>query len=136
MHSLSRALLQTVNQSTQPIDINGIVPPGTVVRRFGCNCQFAGNGQQISGEGYYILDGALTVEATAIGNVTAALYENGVLIPGTQVSGYAAAADAPVTLPFVATLRKGCCDGASVITCGLVEGPGTMTNYAMRIQKV
>ena len=133
---MSRSLLQTVNQSTQPIDVNGIIPPGTVVRRFGCNCQLSGNGQQICGEGYYTLNGALTVEASVIGNVTAALYDNGVLLSGTQVSGYAAAADAPVTLPFVATVRKGCCDGASVITCELIEGAGNMTNYTMQIQKV
>ena len=133
---MSRALLQTVNPSVQAIEVNGIISPGTVVRRYGCNIQLSGNGQEISGEGYYKLLGTVTVEPTTIGNVSVSLLENGVQIPGAISSGYAAAADAPVTLPIVCTVRKQCCgSGVSSITCVLTEGAGNVTNYSMQITK-
>ena len=133
---MSRALLQTVNPAVQAVAENGIIAPGTVVRRYGCNIQLSGNGQEISGEGYYRLDGTVTVEPTAIGNVSVSLLENGVQIPGGIASGYASAADVPVTLPLVCTVRKQCgCAGASSITCVLTEGAGNVTNYSLRIAK-
>lgn len=133
---MSRALLQTINPSTQAVDLNGIINPGTVVRRFGCNCQLVGNGQQIAGDGYYLLTGTVTVEPTAAGTVTVGLFENGAAIPGTAVSGTAAAAEGPVTLPLLGVIRKGCCGGTSSVTAALIEGPGNVTGYNLVIQKL
>ena len=133
---MSRALLQTVNDSPQNVEINGILSPGRVVRRYGCNCQLNGNGQEVRGEGYYKLSGTVSVQPTAAGDVVVLLQENGVPIPGAIAYGTAAAAGGYVTLPLEATIRKGCCnDGASTITAVLQEGPGAVVNYSLRIDK-
>jgi len=133
---MSRSLIQTVNQSPQSVALNGIIAPGSVLRRYGCNCRLSGNAHEIIGEGYYKLTGSVTVEPEAIGEVTVVLFEDGVQIPGAIASGYASAANIPVTLPLVSTVRMGCCcDTSSMITAVLLAGPGSVTNYSLRIDK-
>lgn len=133
---MSKSLLQTVNVSPQTVAVNGIISPGTIVRRYGCNCNLNGNAQEIRGEGYYAIEAAVSVSPTAAGPVTVALYENGVQIPGAIALGSVSTAGNPVTLPLLATLREGCCcDGASQITCVLLAGAGTVNNYSCRITK-
>lgn len=93
-------------------------------------------GVEADGCGYYEADVVATVEPTAVGNVTVALFENNVQIPGAIASGYAGTADVPVTLPIATTIRKGCnCDGASQIVLKLIEGPGNVTNVSTRVVK-
>lgn len=133
---MSRSLMQTANTSPQNVAVNGIINPGNVVRRFGCNIRLNGNAQEISGEGYYKLVGAVSVAPTAAGGVTVALYENGVQIPGGIAYGSVSTAGNTTTLPLVCTVRQGCCcDGADTITCVLLEGAGTVRNYSLQIDK-
>ena len=133
---MSKSLLQTANTSSQTVAVNGIINPGNVVRRHGCNARLNGNAQEINGEGYYKLTGTVSVAPTASGTVTVALYENGVLIPGAIAYGSVSTASNPVTLPLVGTVRVGCCcDSASQITCVLLAGAGSVLNYSLRIVK-
>lgn len=132
---MSKSLIQTVNQSLQAVALNGVVFLGSVLRRFGCNCRLNGNAIEIEGEGYYTIDGNVTVVPTAAGTVTVALYANGVQIPGAVSSGVGTAAS-PITLPIGTTVRQGCCcDGATSITCVLTAGPGNVSNITMRVTK-
>ena len=132
---MSKSLIQTINQSSQAVALNGIIALGSVLRRFGCNLRLNGNAIEISGEGYYTADCNVTVVPTAAGNVTVALYANGVQIPGAIASSVGAAGS-PVTLPISTTVRQGCCcDGATSITCALLAGPGNVTNITTRIEK-
>ena len=132
---MSKSLMQTVNTSSQTVAVNGIISPGTVTRRFGCNIRLDGNAQQLNGEGYYARTGAVTVQPTAAGIVSVALYEDGVQIPGAISSETAAAGDT-ITLPLEATTRLSCCKTNAQITCVLISGAGTVTNYTMRVEKV
>lgn len=133
---MSCSLLQTANTSPQTVAVNGIINPGSVVRRYGNNARLNGNAQEISGEGYYELTGAVSVAPTAAGAVTVALYENGVQIPGAIAYGSVSTAGNTTTLPLVGTVRQGCCcDGADSITCLLLEGAGVVRNYSLRIKK-
>lgn len=134
---MSRSLIQTANTSTQAVTpaVNpAIVSLGNVVRRYGCNLRINGDSIEERGAGYYEIDGTITVIPTAAGDVTVALYENGVVMPGTQVSGNVGAAS-PITLPLVATSRINCCEGVSSITVGVIEGEGSVDNVSLRIVK-
>lgn len=132
---MSKSLIQTVNQSSQAVALNGIVSLGSVLRRFGCNLRLNGNAIEISGEGYYTVDCDVTVVPTAAGNVTVALYANGAQIAGAVASSVGTAGS-PVTLPISTTVRQGCCcDGATSITCILLEGAGNVTNILTRVKK-
>lgn len=131
---MSKSLIQVTNQSTQTVDVNSIISLGSVQRRFGCNCRLSGNAIECVGEGYYAIDCAVSVAPTAIGTVTVALYKNGAQIPGAIAYGSVSTAENPVTLPIEATIRQCCCE-TSTITCVLVEGPGTVQNVSLRVEK-
>ena len=45
---MSKSLIYVVNTSTQNVLVNGIITPGTIIRRFGQNLGLSGNGIQIS----------------------------------------------------------------------------------------
>lgn len=133
---MGKSLIQVTNQSPQNVELNGIITLGSVLRRYGCNCRLSGNAVEVKGEGYYEIDACVTVEPTATGTVTVALYNNGVQVQGAISSATASSASSPVTLPIVSTIRQGCCcDSADNLTLVLLEGEGSVTNVSMRVVK-
>jgi hypothetical protein len=130
---MSKSLIQTVNPSTQAVAVDGIIPLGSVLRRYGCNCRLSGNAIELVGCGYYTVDAAVTVEPTAEGNVTVALYADGSQIPAAIGYGNVAAAS-PVTVPITTTIRLRE-DGTTSLTFVLTEGEGNVTNVSVRVEK-
>ena len=133
---MSKSLIQLYNESTQTVTENNVINLGSVLIRYGCNLRLSGGAVEIDGPGYYEANVIATVEPTAVGDVTVALFENNVQIHGAIASAYASLAESPVVLPIVTTIRKGCnCDGASQIVLKLIEGPGNVTNVSTKIVK-
>ena len=132
---MSKSLIQTTNQTTQAVAVNGIISLGSVLRRYGCNCRLSGNAIEVEGEGYYKIDADVTVLPTVAGNVTVAVLENGVQIPSAISTGSTSVAGNPVTLPITTTIRKNCCGGASNLTVVLLAGAGNVTNISTRVEK-
>ena len=133
---MSKAIIQLYNESTQAVTAGDVISCGSVLRRYGCNLRLSGGAVEADGQGYYEANVIATVEPTEVGEVTVALFDNNVQIPGAIASGYVGTADAPITLPIVTTIRKGCnCDGASQIVLKLIEGPGNVTNVSARVVK-
>jgi hypothetical protein len=130
---MSKSLIQTINPSSQAVAVDGIIPLGSVLRRFGCNLRLSGNAIEVEGEGYYTIDCDVTAVPTAAGDVTIALYADGVPIAGATATG-TGTAGAPITLPISTTIRRICC-GATSITCVLTAGAGNVTNINMRVVK-
>ena len=132
---MSKSLIQVANQSQQNVASNSIISLGSVQRRYGCNLRLSGNGIEVDGQGYYTIDGTVSVSPTAAGAVTVALYNNGVQIPGAIAYGTGATGE-PLTLPLVGTIRQGCCcDSADNITLVLIEGAGVVNNVSLRVEK-
>ena len=133
---MGKSLIQTVNQSTQAVASNSIIDLGSVIRRFGCNLRLNGNAIEVEGEGYYTIDANITLAPTTAGNVTVALYRNGVAITGATATGSVSTAGNPITLPIQTTIREGCgCDGGTSLTVVLVAGASTVSNVAVRVEK-
>lgn len=134
---MGKSLIQVANQSSQTVAPNSIISLGSVQRRFGCNLRLSGNAIEVAGEGYYEIDATVSLAPAAIGNVSVALYENGVQIPGAIAYGSVSTAENSVTLSLVATIRQGCCcDSADNITCVLIESESTVQNISLRVAKV
>ena len=131
---MSRSLIQTSNQSAQAVAVGGIRSLGSTLRRFGCNCRLSGNGIEVMGEGYYTIDANVSVTPTAAGAITIALFQDGVQIPGA-IAFTTGGAGTPIEVSIPTTIRLGCCDSSSTITCVLVEGAGTVDNIAVRVVK-
>lgn len=133
---MGKSLIQTVNQSSQTVSENSIINLGSVIRRYGCNLRLNGNAVEVSGEGYYKVDCNVTLAPTTAGNVTVAIYKNGVPLTGATATGSVSTAGNFVTLPIQTTIREGCnCDGGTALTLVLVEGASTVTNVALRVEK-
>lgn len=132
---MSRSLIQTTNTSTSSVDVNGIIPLGSALRRYGCNCRLNGNVIEIEGAGYYTVTGTVTVQPDAIGAVSVALYENNIPVPSAVSTGTAAAIGNDVTLPISTTVRQTCCEGASSLSLVLTEGASDVTNVSLRVEK-
>lgn len=133
---MGKSLIQTANQTTQTLAENSVIGLGTVIRRYGCNLRLSGNGIEVNGEGYYKIDCNVTAAPTAAGNVTVALYDNGVQVPGAIATATTTAADQSVTLPIETTIRQGCrCEGADNLVVMLTEGAGDVTNISLRVEK-
>lgn len=132
---MSRSLIQTTNTTSSSVALNGTIPLGSVLRRFGCNCRLNGNKIEIEGTGYYTVTATVTLQPEAAGAVSVALYENNVAVPSAVATGTAAAIGDDVTLTIVTTVRETCCEGASSLALVLTEGPSTVTNVSLRVEK-
>ena len=132
---MGKSLIQVSNTSTQAVapavNSPSFVSLGNVIRRYGKNIMLNGNALEQIGDGYYEIEGTITIAPTAVGVVTAALFENGEMMPGSLVSGSVSTAENPVTLPLLATSRIVCCN-SSAITVGVISGTGNVLNVSLR----
>ncbi len=136
--------IYTTNTSEQALLGGAQIPFGNIVRRFGrfvnvqgsdivigdCNC--CSN----DGNGYYAIDCSVTLEPTAIGNVTAQLYVNGQPYEGALQTGYSAAAGNPVPLSFPAIVRLYGYTNLATLQIRLGDEGATVTNMACRVVKL
>ena len=133
---MSKSLIQVANQSNQTVAANSNIGLGSVQRRYGCGLNLSGNGIEVTGDGYFTIDAAISVAPTASGPVTVALYSNGVQVPGAIAYSSVGTATNPVTVPIIATIRQRCCNNPSTLTLVLIEGAGVVENVSMRVEKV
>ena len=133
---MSRSLIQTANETNQSVLANGVISPGSVLRRFGPNIDISGNSVALMGSGYYTVDAIVTLSAGSPGEVSVALYEDGTAIPGAVVNATISAADDFVTFAIPTTVRIKDCYGTKSITGVLVTGEGVVvSNFAVRVIK-
>lgn len=117
------------------VAVNGVIPLGSLIRRYGCDISLNGNAVNIIGKGYYDVDVSVTVAPTAAGTVTATLIKDGVVVPGATASANAAAG-APVALAFPALVRQACCASGSALSLVLTGAASTVSNVALRVQRI
>lgn len=131
-----KSLIYTAMQTPTAVAVNGIIPLGTIVRRYGCNCNLNGNGIAINGQGYYDVDVSVEAVPDAAGTVTVQLLKDGVAVPGATAAATVAAVANTVTLAFPATVRLGCCSTGSLLTLLLTGAASTVNNVAARVEKI
>ena len=135
---MSKSAIYLVNPSTQVVAVDGVVMPGTIIRRFGPNLSLAGNGIQITGAGYYDIDASFNVAPTAEGEVTITAYLDSTPIPGGVATSTVAAAGDYVNLSITSLVRESCpcCEGLKTLTFVLTGVESNITNSAIVIKKV
>ena len=130
-----KSALYTAMQAPTEVAANGVIPLGSLIRRYGCDITLNGNAVNIVGKGYYDVDASITVAPTAAGTVTATLYKDGVAVPGATASA-AGAAGAPIVLAFPALVRQACCASGAALTLVLTGAASTVSNVALRVQRI
>ena len=129
------SMILVANQASADIPDGGLVPLGTVVRRFGQNCQLSGNGIVCQGSGYYNVDGVVCVIPAAAGTAVLTLLSDGVPVPGGVSSHTVAAADTTIPLPLVSAVRNRCCDDAQTLTIQISGVDVELVSSSLRVTK-
>lgn len=135
---MSKSAIYTANTTTQTIADGGMLNPGTVIRRFGCNIHLSGNTINLFGTGYYDIDANITVAGTEEGEVILSVYKDGVEIPGATASATIAAAGDITNLSISCLVREycPCADSSSNLTFVLSGIPTQVTNSAIVVEKI
>jgi len=112
---MSKSVMYAANTNTQTVAAGGVINFGSIIRKYGCNCNLVSGNAIASGNGYYRVDASITVEGTAAGTGTIALYKNGVAIPGA-VAQYETTATSISTVSIPCVIRDNCCCESETIT--------------------
>ena len=135
-----KSALYAAMQTPTAVAVGGVIPLGSLIRRYGCDVSLNGNAVNIVGgnqaAGYYDVDASITVAPTAAGTVTVTLYKDGVAVPGATASATAAAADDVVDLNIPALVRQVCCAAGSALTLVLTGAAAAVNNVALRVQRI
>lgn len=131
-----KSMIYTALETPTAVAVGGAIPLGTIVRRYGCNCNLNGNGITLEGAGYYDVEVSVVAMPDAAGTVTVQLLKDGVAVPGALASATVAAADTSVTLAFPAAVRLGCCSDGSSLTLVLTGAASTVNNAAVQVTKL
>lgn len=135
---MSKSIIYTANTSAQNVAINGVISPGSIIRRYGPNLNLSGQAIQICGAGYYDIDASITLAPTAAGNVTVTAFLDNVAIPGATATETATAANDIINLNLDGVVREACtcCEGISNLTFVLTGTAASVTNVAISVEKL
>lgn len=131
-----KSAIYTTNTGAVDVAVNGVIPLGTVIRRFGCNANLSGNGIILTDTGYYDINASFTFTATAAGDITVTMFRDGVAVPGATATETAAAAAAKVNLSFPAIVRQQCCKNSSTLTFVLTGTAATLNSNPIVVKKL
>lgn len=131
-----KSALYAAMQTPSAVAVGGVIPLGSLIRRYGCDVSLNGNAVNITGAGYYDVDASLTVAPAAVGTVTVTLFKDGVAVPGATASATAAAADDALDLNITALVRQVCCAAGSALTLVLTGAGASVENVALRVQRI
>lgn len=135
-----KSVLYAAMQTPSAVAVGGVIPLGSLIRRYGCDLSLNGNAVNITGgnqsAGYYDVDASLTVAPAAVGTVTVTLFKDGVAVPGATASATAAAADDALDLNITALVRQVCCAAGSALTLVLTGAAASVDNVALRVQRI
>lgn len=131
-----KSAIYTAMTAPTAVAVGGTIPLGTVIRRFGCNCQLSGNGITVDGPGYYEVNASVTLLATAAGDVTVTMYKDGVPVPGATATETLSAIGNSANLNIASMVRLQCCDSASTLTFVLTGTANTVSNVGLVVKKV
>ena len=130
-----KSALYAAMQTDTAVSAGGVIPLGSLIRRYGCDIALNGNAVNLTGTGYYDVDASITATLTAAGTITATLYKDGVAVPGATASE-AGTANGTVNLNIPALVRQACCANGSALTIVLTGAAATVNNVALRVQRI
>ena len=130
-----KSALYAAMQTPSAVAVGGVIPLGSLIRRYGCDVSLNGNAVNITGAGYYDVDASLTVAPAAVGTVTVTLFKDGVAVPGATATE-TGAASGTVNLDLTALVRQPCCAAGAALTLVLTGAEATVDNVALRVQRI
>lgn len=133
---MSKSAIYTAMTTPTSVAVNGTVPLGTTIRRFGCNVAQDGNTISIKGRGYFLVMASITAAPAAVGAVTVAMSKDGVPVSGATASSSVSTAANPAALPITAIVRNACDCDSSALSFTLDGTASTVQNVAVTVVKL
>ena len=127
--------LYTVNQSGQTVPVNGTIPFGDIIRRYGLYADLNGSGIVIGGRGYYKVSLSATLTAQTAGLVTVTLQADGLDVVGMTATE-TATADGVVNLKIDGIVRQTYCEQPVTLTAKATGVPVLVNNVATTVVKI
>lgn len=129
---MSKAYAFVSNNSVQALTSGANVSPGTAQHGFGgcaCGCiiQVSGNNINLRAPGYYNINIGATVTDSVAGNVTLALYQDGVMV--AQGSENIADVTNPASIAFPAGVKVNCNSTLTLIATSSAGDPSVNNIY-------
>ena len=128
--------IYVANANPSVLTDGAIIPLGSIVRRFGNAIQLTGNSVRIGAVGYYSVAANIDVQGAAVGDLSVALYRNGVPIPGAIATDHTGTAGNSANLTINALVRRTCQCGEPEELTLVLNDAGTVTNVGMVVVKV
>lgn len=132
---MSKSMITTVNSLAQTVTAGNIIPLGTTVRRFGCNCRQDGNTIANTGKGYYTVLVSVTATPTAADTITVTAKNDGVDIIGATGSATVAAANTSVNISLIGTIRNYSDCETSSLSVVLTGADAVINNMTVKVIK-
>lgn len=133
---MSKSAIYTVNTASPTVAVNGIVPLGNTVRRFGNCIRQDGDAISLCGKGYYLVTASVTATPSAAGTVTISAQKDGVVISGATGSATVAAAATTVDITITCIVRNICDCGGSLLSLVLTGAASVVNNAAVTVEKL
>lgn len=130
-----KSAIYAAMQTPTGVAVGGVLPLGSLIRRYGSDIELNGNAVNLTGAGYYDVDASITLAPIADGTVTVTLQQNGVAVPGATASA-GVAAGVLTDLNITALVRQVCCAAGSALTLVLTGAAATVDNVALRVQRI
>ena len=118
------------------VAVNGTVPLGVTIRRFGCNLAQDGNTITIKGRGYFLVTASITAAPDAVGTVTVSMSKDGVPVSSAMASSSVSTAANPTALPITVIVRNACDCDSSALSFTLDGTASTVQNVAVTVVKL
>ena len=133
---MAKSALYTAMTTPTSVLVEGIIPLGATIRRFGCNVAQDGNTISIKGKGYFLVNVSITAAPADVGTVTATLNKDGVPVTGATASSSVSTAANPNALPITAVVRNACDCDSSILSLTLSGTNSTIQNVAVTAVKL
>lgn len=132
---MSKAALYTANTTSTALTAGGVIPVGTIIRRYGREIQQNGGVITLAGPGYYLVNASVTAIPTAAGTVSVTAQRDSVAITGATAAETTAAAASSANLALTFIVRNPCCN-SSVLSFVLGGAASTVSNVAVTVTKL
>lgn len=133
---MSKSAIYTSMTTPTDVAVNGTIPLGTTIRRFGCNVAQDSNSVTISGRGYFKVSASITLAPTATTATTVTLLKDGVPVSGATATVTVPTANDTVAVPIEAIVRNRCDCDSSILSLQLTGTAASVTNVAFVVEKL
>lgn len=132
-----KSALYAGNTGSSVVPVNGEVPFGSVIRKYGNDIALSGNTVFLCDYGYYDVDVNITFTGNETGDAVFTIYQDGVPYPAATKKVTVTTAQTEfigISIPAIIRNCTKCCKSAiKVIVTGI---PVTVTNFGITVEKI